>query len=145
MESNWLDEIVEVEGVEGAFIASNRGQILMRQGMDLDLRTMEGIAVHILRIISSYYLAKRNLKEIEVIWNRYRIVARNTNEFVIVTFCSSVKALSLLRITLNVVISHLIEDKKFMKQIRKHASEKTVLLRKGNLDPLEIDLISKLQ
>ena len=145
MDTRWLNEIIEIEGVEGVFIASNRGQILMRDGVQFDLRTMEGIAVHVLRIISSYYLAGRNLKEIEIIWNKHRIVARNTNEFVIITFCSSVKALSLLRITLNVVISHLMEDKKFMKQIKKHASEKTVLLRKGNLDRLEIELISKLQ
>lgn len=145
MITQWLQEVMTVSGVEGVFVTSNRGQIIDKIGLSLNQSTLEGIAVHVLRIVSGYHVQKRSLKEIEIIWNNYRIIALNTQKFVIITFCSSAKALSLLRITLNVVLSHLLEDKKFMKQIDKHALEKTVVLRKGHLEPLEINLISKLQ
>ena len=145
MITQWLQEVMTVSGVEGVFVTSNRGQVIDKIGLSLNQSTLEGIAVHVLRIVSGYHVQKRSLKEIEIIWNNYRIIALNTQKFVIITFCSSAKALSLLRITLNVVLSHLLEDKKFMKQIDKHALEKTVVLRKGHLEPLEINLISKLQ
>ena len=145
MTENHLKDIIDINGVDGVFIASNRGQVIERVGIKLDNTVLEEVAILILRIISAYHVKKRIIKEVEIIWNNYRIIARNSNEFVIISFCNSEKALSLLRITLNVVLTHLIEDKKFKKQIEKHATQKTVVLRKGNLDPEEINLISKLQ
>ena len=145
MTENKLKDIIDINGVDGVFIASNRGQIIERVGMKLDNAALEEVAILVLRIISAYHVKKRIIKEVEIIWNNYRIITRNSNEFVIISFCNSEKALSLLRITLNVVLTHLLEDKKFKKQIEKHASQKTVVLRKGNLDSEEIKLISKLQ
>ena len=145
MTENKLKDIMDINGVDGVFIASNRGQVIERIGVKLDNSVLEEVAILVLRIISAYHVKKRIIKEVEIIWNNYRIIARNSNEFVIISFCNSEKALSLLRITLNVVLTHLLEDKKFKKQIEKHASQKTVVLRKGNLDPEEIKLISKLQ
>ena len=145
MTENKLKDIIDINGVDGVFIASNRGQVIERIGIKLDNTALEEVAILVLRIISAYHVKKRIIKEVEIIWNNYRIIARNSNEFVIISFCNSEKALSLLRITLNVVLTHLLEDKKFRKQIEKHASQKTVVLRKGNLDPEEIKLISKLQ
>jgi hypothetical protein len=145
MTENWLKDIIDINGVDGVFIASNRGQVIEKVGIKLDDSVLEGVAIHVLRIISAYHVKKRIIKEVEIIWNNYRIIARNSNEFVIISFCNSEKELSLLRITLNVVLTHLLEDKKFKKQIEQHATQKTVVLRKGNLDPMEINLISKLQ
>lgn len=141
----WLNEIVEIEGVEGVIITNNNGRIIEKLGANIDPGKLERIALPILRIFSAYYLKKRNVRELELIWNDYRIINLNTNDFIIITFCASLKALSLIRITLNVVLAHLLEDKKFMKKIKKHASEKTAVLSKGNLDQSEINLISKLQ
>lgn len=145
MTENHLKDIIDIDGVDGVFIASNRGQVIERVGIKLDTTVLEEVAILVLRIISAYHVKKRIIKEVEIIWNNYRIIARNSNEFVIISFCNSEKALSLLRITLNVVLTHLLEDKKFKKQIEKHATQKTVVLRKGNLDQEEINLISKLQ
>ena len=139
MPDRWLKEIKDIEGVEGVFVASNKGQLIQQVGLSFDHATLEGVAVHLLRIISAHYLLKRNVKEIEIIWDKYRVIAKNANEFIVISFCNSVKALPLLRITSNVVLAHLLEDKKFMKRIKKHASERTILLRRGNLEPLEIN------
>ena len=64
---------------------------------------------------------------------------------VLIIFCGSIKALSLLRITINVVVAHLLEDKKSLKQIKKFSSEKGSVFKKEDLDQIEINLISKLQ
>lgn len=145
MSENLLKQIKDIDGVEGVYIASNKGNVLMRMGLSLDTEVLEKVAVHLLRILSAYHLKKRNIKEIEMIWEEYRIITRNSSEFIIVAFCRSNKALSLLRITLNVVLSHLLQDKDFNKKIKNHAAHKTVVLRKGDLHSKEINLISKLQ
>ena len=46
---------------------------------------------------------------------------------------------------MNVVIAHLLEDKKSIKQIKKYASEKRNVLESRDLEQLEINFISKLQ
>jgi hypothetical protein len=51
----------------------------------------------------------------------------------------------LLRITLNVVLAHLLDDKKIIKQIKKYLEEKSPPLNTTQLDSREIKLISKLQ
>jgi hypothetical protein len=145
MPENLLKQITDIEGVEGVYISSNKGNVLMRLGLSLDTSVLERVAVHLLRILSVYHLKKRTIKEVEIIWDDYRIIARNSTEFIIVAFCRSSKALSLLRITLNVILSHLLQDKSFSKKIKSHAAHKTVVLRKGDLHSKEINLISKLQ
>lgn len=145
MASQWLKEITEINGVEGVYIVSNHGKIIEQVGLNVKEIVLEGIAIHLLRIISAYHLKKSVVTEIEVMWNNYHVIARNSNQFVVITFCSSVKALSLLRITMNVIISHLVEDRKFLKKVKKHAMAKTYVLRRGNLDEFEVSLISKLQ
>ena len=90
-------------------------------------------------------LKKHLIKDIEIYWENYHIIAKNSAQFILISFCTSNRVLSLLRITQNVVLSHLLEDKKFMKLVKKHAAEKSVVLRKGKLDESEINLISKLQ
>jgi hypothetical protein len=145
MSENLLKQIKDIDGVEGVYIASNKGNVLIRLGLSLDTSVLEKVAIHLLRILSVYHIKKRTIKEIELIWDEYRIIARNSDEFIIVAFCRSNKALSLLRITLNVVLSHLLQDKDFSKKIKSHSAHKTVVLRKGDLHTKEINLISKLQ
>ncbi len=145
MTAELLKDIVDIPGVTGVLVASNHGKVIEKIGLDIKEIILETIAIHILRIISAYHIKKRIVQEIELIWDDYHVIVKNSTQFVVITFCNSKKALSLLRMTINVVMAHLLEDKKFMKQIKKHASEKTLVLRRGNLEPEEINLISKLQ
>ena len=64
---------------------------------------------------------------------------------ILITYCSQGKNLPLLRITLQVMMAHLLEDKKFIKQIKKHLNEKPAQIVPEQLDAKEIKLISKLQ
>jgi hypothetical protein len=145
MINRWLNEITDIAGVEGVLLVSDNGHIIEKIGTQLDQGTLEQIAKRILRIITAHNLDEKSVKEIELICYNYRILATSTKTFTIIIFCGSIRALSLLRITVNVVVGHLLEDKKSMKEIRKYTGQPEIVLEKEYLDQLEIKLISKLQ
>lgn len=145
MVNRWLKEITDISGVEGALLVSDNGHIIEKIGTDQEQGELEQVSRVILRIISTHNLEEKSVKEIELIWSNYRLLAMSTQLFTIIIFCGSIKALSLLRITVNVVIGHLLEDKKSMKKIKKFTGQSEILLEKEYLDQTEIKLISKLQ
>ena len=145
MVNRWLKEISDVTGVEGALLVSDNGHIIEKIGTQLEQGTLEQMAKRIMRIIAAYNIDEKSIKEIELIWYNYRILAMSAQTFTFIIFCGSIKALSLLRITVNVVVGHLLEDKKSMKQINKFTGQPEIVLEKEYLDQLEIKLISKLQ
>jgi len=145
MSERWLREITDITGVEGALLVSSGGQIIENIGTPINRSDLEHISRHVLRIIASHDLVHKEIREIELGWSDYRILAMNTGKFIIIIFCSSAKVLSLLRITLNVVSAHIMEDRKTMKKINKFAAGGDIVLDKNDLDDSEINLISKLQ
>ena len=145
MVNRWLKEITDIKGVEGALLVSDNSHIIEKIGIELDQGILEQMAKRIIRIISAHNLDEKHVKEIELIWYNYRILAMSAKTFTLIIFCGSIKALSLLRITVNVVVGHLLEDKKSMKQIKKFTGQPEIVLEKEYLDQLEIKLISKLQ
>ena len=145
MVNRWLKEISDVTGVEGALLVSDNGHIIEKIGTQLEQGTLEQMAKRIMRIIAAHNIDEKSIKEIELIWYNYRILAMSAQTFTFIIFCGSIKALSLLRITVNVVVGHLLEDKKSMKQINKLTGQPEIVLEKEYLDQLEIKLISKLQ
>jgi predicted regulator of Ras-like GTPase activity (Roadblock/LC7/MglB family) len=145
MVNRWLKEITEITGVEGALLVSDNSHIIEKIGTKLDQGILEQMAKRIIRIISAHNLDEKSVKEIELIWYNYRILAMSAKTFTLIIFCGSTEALSLLRITVNVVVGHLLEDKKSMKKINKFTGQPEIVLEKEYLDQLEIKLISKLQ
>ena len=140
-----LNEINDVEGVEGVMVTTNVGRLVEKVGIETDLPRLETVAKHLLRVVASYHVKDRQVKEVELVWNNYRVIAVPRDDFLIMTFCDSSKALPLIRITLNVVLSQLLEDKKFIKSLRKQPAYRTAVLKDKNLIQKEINLISKLQ
>jgi len=145
MSDRWLREITDINGVEGVLLVSTGGQIIDKIGTQLDRSVLERISNHVMRIIASHNLARKEIKEIELAWHEYRILAMNTAAFIIIIFYSSSRALSLLRITINVVSAHIMEDRKTMKKIKKFATVSDIVLDNSDLGDSEINLISKLQ
>jgi hypothetical protein len=145
METQWLSDIYNLDGVEGVLVCSNTGKIIDKISKVLDDDKLESIALHLLRIISANNLKNQNISDMEIYWENFHILVKNSSQFLLVSFCTSSGAQSLLRITQNVVLAKLLEDKKFLKIVKKHTSEKSVVLRKDKLDESEINLISKLQ
>ena len=145
MSSEWLSEIYNIDGVEGVLVCSNTGKIIDKRSKVLDDEKLESISLFLLRIISANNLKNQKISDMEIYWENFHIIVKNSSQFLLVSFCTSSGAQSLLRITQNVVLAHLLEDKKFMKIVKKHTSEKSVVLRKDKLDESETKLISKLQ
>ena len=145
MATKWLDDISNIDGVEGVLICSNTGRIIEKISKVLDDEKLESIALNLLKVISANSLKGQIVSDMEIYWEKFHIIVKSSSQFLLVSFCTSEGAQSLLRITQNVVLAHLLEDKKFMKIVKKHTSEKSVVLRKNKLDESEINLISKLQ
>ena len=145
MVNRWLKEVADVTGVEGVLLVSDNGHIIEKIGTEYEQGTLEQITKRVMRIIAAHGLDEKSVKEIELIWYNYRILAMSAQTFTLIIFCGSMKALSLLRITVNVVVGHLLEDKKSMKQINKFTGQPEIVLEKEYLDQQEIKLISKLQ
>lgn len=143
--AKWLKEVADIEGVDGVFIVSNRGQMIAHTGLKIESNKIESIANRVLKIEGAFDKQGMALKEIELVGSDYRIIGMMKENFTILTYCRPDKVLPLIRMTLNVVLAHLLEDKKFMKFISKHPVKKTLLLEKSSLDDAETKLISKLQ
>ena len=119
MAIEWLKEISDINGVEGVLICSNTGKIIEKISKVLDDEKLENIAFHLLRIISANSLKNQVVSDIEIYWENFHIIVKNTSQFLLVSFCTSSGAQSLLRITQNVVLAHLLDDKKFLKTVKK--------------------------
>ena len=145
MYSRWLKEILDINGVDGVVVVAKSGEIIENIGTELEHIQQQKIAIHVLRLIAVYDLDQKSVKEIELIWYDYRILVMSASQFIIIIFCGSNKALSLVRITVNVVIAHLLEDRKLMKKIRKILSNGSGVLVPEEMSQMEIKLISKLQ
>jgi len=145
MSERWLREITDINGVEGILLVSSNGHFIEKIGIQFSREILDGISRNILRIVASHDLAEKQIKEVELAWHDYRILAMRTTSFVLILFCKSTNSMSLLRITLNVVAAHLMEDKKIKKKIKKLSKVSSSVLDKSELEESEINLISKLQ
>jgi len=145
MGNRWLSEITDINGVEGVILVTLEGDVIENIGAPADLHVIERIARHIMRMIAAYHKLGSDVREIELVWQNYRLLVMAAGPLALIIFCRSLRTISLLRITLNVVLAHLSEDKKTMKKINKHAARGERLLKTTDLDQLEINLISKLQ
>ncbi|MGD9897606.1 MAG: hypothetical protein AB7T22_00635 [Calditrichaceae bacterium] len=145
MADRWLQEILNIDGVRGVYIASGRGNVIEKLGLDEKDAVLEKLTVHILRILSGHYLRNLTITEIEFYWQDQYIICRHTNNMLLVILCKTPKVLSLLRITLNVALANLLEDKKLIKLIKDQTADKTFHINKGDLDESEVRLITKLK
>lgn len=145
MSQRWLQEILNLDGIEGVFIASNRAKVIDKMGLDLKDPQLEALSLRILRIVAGYYLNSQKINEVEFYWQNLYVISKISAEFILVTFCKTPKVLSLLRITLNVTMANILEDKKFIKLIKDHVADRIFSLEKGEIDENEKNLISKLK
>ncbi|HID40153.1 MAG TPA: hypothetical protein EYP36_11655 [Calditrichaeota bacterium] len=145
MADRWLKEVGNVDGVDGVFLANGKGNILGKLGHLEKDSILEKLTIHMLRIIAAFHLEDKNASEIEFYWEDRYVIAKHSGNFLLVTFCKSINILSLLRITLNVAMANILEDKKMTKTASKHVADKVLTLKRGVFDDSEKILISKLK
>lgn len=139
-----LKEIQTIESVELVAICSFKGDIGFKSGNMIPDADISRIAVYLLRIYSGQKAQGNKLISMELFWNKHFLTARFADGFLIITICSSSEVLALLRISLNVTVANLLENKRFLKWIKKHTQDPDKHLRRGTFDDLEISLISRL-
>jgi len=144
MVNQWFTEIKNVPGVQGVFIASGRGTIIHNEGIKIKENELQEVAMRLLRMSAIFNEKDENVSEIELFWKNLFIICKLSNNLLLVTICDSPKILPLLRITLNVSLSHLLQDKKIMKMARNHAIDKNMILRKGKFGDDELSLLSNI-
>ena len=139
-----LEEIRNIDSVEMVVVCSFKGEIGFKSGNIIPDADINRIAVYLMRIYAVQKVQGNKLISMELFWSNYFLTARFAEGFLIITICSSSDVLALLRITLNVTIANLLENKQFLKWLKKHSYEADRHLRRGNFDDLEISLISRL-
>lgn len=145
MLKKWLTETTNIEEVEGIYVASNRADIANKIGLKHTDDELRDLTIRILRVIATFASKGEKITELEYYWQNYYVICKNTNHFLMVSVCRSPKALALLRITLNVAMANLMEDRKFTKWLKSHIADKDFFLRKEGLTVAEEKLISKLK
>lgn len=145
MLARWLKEITNIDGVEGVFVATNRADIVNKSGFKLSDDELRDLTKRFLRIIASFDYNSEKITELEYYWQNYYIICKNSNHFMLVTVCRSPKVLALLRITLNVAMANLLEDRKFSKWLKSHIADRGFFLRKEGLTLAEEKLLASLK
>lgn len=140
-----LSEIVNTEGVSGAFIASNRAEIIGKQDLKFSDGQLKELSKHILRMIAAFHTVGKVATELEFYWQNQYIICKTSDHFIVVTFCGKADILAFVRITLNVTVATLLEDKKFTKWLRGHVADRNFVLRKGQLNEEETQLVADLK
>lgn len=140
-----LSEICQTDGVEGAFIASVRGEIVQKQGLVYENKQLSAMAIHMLRMVAAFHLTGKKVTELEFYWQNQYIICKSTEQFMAVTFCRNTRILSFIRISLNVMVASLMEDKKFSRWLKSHKADRDFTLRKGNLTESESQLIKAMR
>ena len=140
-----LDDLNNIEGVDGAFIASNRAEIINKVGLSYTDDQLKALSLHVLRMVAALHLTEKKTVELEFYWQNLYIICKNSDNFMLITFCHTSSVLALLRITINVTMAKLSDDKKFSKWLKAHKADRDFLIRKGSLEENEEKLIESLK
>lgn len=143
MPEHILKEIQNIDSVELVAVSSFKGEIGFQFGRLIPESNLREIAVYLIRSYAAQKTMGKKLLNMEFYWQKYFLNARFADGFLIMTICSSMDVLSLLRITMNVAVANLLENKHFLKWLKKQSADPAKHLRHGSLDDLEIGLISR--
>ncbi len=141
---NWLDEILKVPGTDGVFVATGRGKVAIKKAVPYKEKELEELSMRVLRMIAVFGDQDDKINEVEIAWKNHVVICKVSNNILLITFCKSPQVLSLLRITLNVSLSHLLQEKKIIKMARSHVTDRNIVLRRGNFDEQEMSLLTNL-
>ncbi len=140
-----MQDILTLDGVEGVVVLVHTGELLIRKGLDQFKSEMPELTKRLLRVITLYRDYKWPVREIEIVWRDVRIIGIADELFVLLAFCRNSASFPLIRMTLNVSLAAIREDRKTQKILKKLKNIRINHLRTGDLDEREINLISKLQ
>ena len=144
MSEKFLQEIKEIESVEAVAVISFKGNVWKQIGSSVKSDQMKMIGAYLLRILAVKSKTQQRMVHAELHWLNRFLIARFSEGFLVVVIFKKADVLSLLRITLNVTVANLLEEKSFLKWLKKEKYNLNLHLQRGHLDEQELGLISKL-
>ena len=141
-----LEELKRISGVNSVYIVNNKAELI--DGLldpTLTQDKASKLAERIVKIyaIGIYGKVKRKSSEIELLFENGRVFSVDCEQFVIILVCTNAVAISMVRLTTNVIIRSLMDDKTIKEQSA-NVIDKKVLLRKDRLNEVEIALLEQI-
>ncbi len=122
---NGLLEINELEGVWGSILCSNRGDLIESLApMGLDKSTQEDICRHAIELLISAEISVTGLREAVIHYSERKLFVLDLEQAILIVFCTPSVDISLLRMTINVIITYWQSDKKIQKKLKAAAVER---------------------
>ena len=138
-----FEQLTRVAGVQGACVCDNHGAVL---GLLLagagDRRMFEGIGLALNQCFGSLH-ARSAFSDLEVVFERKTVLARDLGNAVLAVVCSAGANLPLLRMTLNVAASPIESDGELQRGLKQAALSRASMLSGAHLDALARSLLQK--
>lgn len=110
-----LSEIAKLKGVDVVLVGEPSGRILARiAASNLDYAPSARVTSQTALLLASLYAVGRGVEEMDIGYSDVRLVARGLHGTALVVFCKPDVDVAMLRLTLNVVLARIKEDKSIM-------------------------------
>ena len=120
-----LAEINGVTGVRGSFICDNRGAVIAGDAPPgLDAETLDAIGREVVQMMVALQSAGEPTGELDLQYERGGLVARDLDTAILIVLCQMQADLALLRLTINVAVARLKQDKAAQRQLAARAVER---------------------
>lgn len=140
-------ELFRINGVNSVYAVNNKAEMIAgKLAGTIDKEVAELLASNIVKIfaIGLYSNNTKKSSEIELLYDNGRVFAIDCNRYVLIIICSADVSISMVRLTSNVVIKTITQDKKLFKEFTKEVIDKKVMLRRDQLNEEEIALLDRL-
>lgn len=120
-----LKEINELTGVWGSLLCNNQaGVIASAQPADFNPSALENIARHCVDLMSPGTESFQDLQEVVVHFQQKKLFILDLEQAILIVLCNPSVDISLLRMTINVMITRWEADRKIQKQLKANFVER---------------------
>ena len=120
-----LEEINQQAGVWGSLIINNRGEIIANQSpASINKAALANIANHVVELLSSAGDAISGLREAVIHYSQRKIFILDLEQAILIVICTPSVDISLLRMTVNVVVTTWRADSKTQKALQANFVER---------------------
>jgi hypothetical protein len=135
-----IKDISNISGVTSVWIINNNGEVIISGGnTKLEQRILSQTTQDFVQLFGAYELNHQGMNEIEVNYDEGYLFGKAKENFILAILCTNISSLSMIRLTVNVALADLEQNKKFTKLV-KDSSHRWNMLRRDSLRPEELAL-----
>ena len=141
-----LEELLLIPGVLSLYAVNNRGEMITELFNDeISREHAESLGARSVKIfaIGLYGKVQRKTSEIELLYSSRRVFAIDCGRYNLILICDNFVQISMLRMTTNVLIQSMTQDKVIATFLEDHVIDKKILLRRDKLTEEELTLLEK--